>query len=177
LYPDNSRNYALRSSTGEFLSPYDRTHSFRGLLQYMLKEGEGFELFGIKLFENSVFGLSYSVQSGLPFTYITDFDLKDISYNRRYPLESNFDLNFNKELYFSGVKLIMGLRVMNLFNNKWLTPMDSQTEAQDKIAWVEKGITIDNPVDDPNKRSYLLYSYRAYKNIPTQIIFTVGLGF
>jgi len=177
LYPDNSRNFALRSTTGEFLSPYDRTHSFRGLLQYILKDGEGFEIFGIKPFENSVFGLSYTVQSGLPFTYVTDFDLKDISYNRRYPLESNFDFNFNKEIYFSGLKLIIGLRVMNLFNNKWLTPMDSQSDQQDKIAWVENGVTMDNPIDNPTKRSYLLYPFRTYKNTPTQFIFTVGIGF
>jgi outer membrane receptor protein involved in Fe transport len=177
LYPDNSRNFALRSTTGEFLSPYDRTHSFRGLLQYILKDGEGFEIFGFKPFENSVFGLSYTVQSGLPFTYVTDFDLKDVSYNRRYPLESNFDFNFNKEVFYSGVKFIIGLRIMNLFNNKWLTPMDSQSDQQDKIAWVENGVTMDNPVDNPNKRSYLLYPFRTYKNTPTQFIFTVGIGF
>ncbi len=177
LYPDNSRNYSSRSSTGEFLSPYDRTHSFRGLLQYIMKDGEGIEIFGFKPFENSVFGLSYTVQSGLPFTYVTDFDLKDVTYNRRYPLESNFDFNFNKEIHYAGTKLIIGVRVMNLFNNKWLTPMDSQGESEDKIAWVEKGITIDNPADNPTKRSYLLYSYRTYKNTPTEIIFTVGIGF
>ncbi len=177
LYPDNSRNYSLRSSTGEFLSPYDRTHSFRGLLQYILKDGEGFEIFGFRPFENTVFGLSYTVQSGLPFTYVTDFDLKDVSYNRRYPLESNFDFNFNKEIHFDGTKLIIGLRVMNLFNNKLLTPMDSQNESEDKAAWVENGITIDNPADNPTKRSFLLYSYRTYKNTPTEVIFSVGIGF
>jgi hypothetical protein len=55
--------------------------------------------------------------------------------------------------------------------------MESVNERQDKINWVERGITIDNPVDDPNKRSYLLYPFRAYRNTPREVYFTLGIGF
>jgi hypothetical protein len=143
----------------------------------MLRDEEGFDIFGFQPFQNSVFSLTYTAHSGVPFTYTTSFDLQDVVNNRRYPLESNFDFNFTKEIYVSDIKLILGLRVMNLFNNKWLTPMESVNERQDKINWVERGITIDNPVDDPNKRSYLLYPFRAYRNTPREVYFTLGIGF
>ncbi len=63
IYPDNTRGFARRDYTGEFISFSDRTHNFRGLLQYILKEDEGLEIFGFKPFENSIFGLIYSAQS------------------------------------------------------------------------------------------------------------------
>jgi hypothetical protein len=176
LYPDDSRNLPQRGSTGEFISPFDRTHSFRGIVQYFLSNEEGIEIFGFHPFQNSVFGLTYTAQSGLPYQYETEFnELQDTPFNRRYPVEASFDFNFSKDILIDDYKILVGLRIMNLFDNKWLTPMDSQNEKENKADWVENGVTIDNPVND-GKKSFLLYPYRAYRNIPRQIFFTVGFG-
>jgi len=172
IYPDNSRNQS-RSYTNEYLGYYDRTHNFRAYVQYALKDDEGLSIFGIKPFTNTVFSLTYTAQSGLPFTYFTDFDLKDLVNNRRYPLESEFNLNATKEIDLAGYNLILGVRVSNLFNNKLITPLTGT----DLIDWLDKGITMDNPAEDPFRRSYVTAAFKTYRNIPRQVFFTVGFGF
>lgn len=173
-YPDNSRNYAVRNFTGEFLAPWDRTHNFRSLVQYFWKEEEGLELWGFKPFENSVLSLTYTVQSGTPYTYINDFSLRDAVYNRRYPLESGVDVNFTKTVEMKHARLMFGVRIMNLFDNKWLTPPANSTEL---TSWVERGVTIADPAGDPTRRDYVVASYAAFRNIPRQVFFTLGIGF
>jgi hypothetical protein len=144
------------------------------LLQYNWGTGEGPELFGINILENSSLSFTYSVQSGIPFTYRTSFDLKDVVNNRRYPLESMFDLNFMKHVVLEGgYRIVVGLRVMNLFENKWLTPVSNN----DLIDWVDYGTTIDQPGTDPTRISYISSFYKAYRNVPRQVYFTVGFGF
>ena len=173
VYPDDTRGYSTRNFTGEFLASWDRTHNFRALVQYFTKDNEGLSLFGVKIFENSVVSLSYTAQSGIPYTYRTSFDLKDVFYNRRYPLETRFDFNFTKDLMLGDIKLLVGLRVMNLFDNKWLTPMSTSDDIR---LWVEEGITMDKPGNDPTRLSYVVAPYRTYSNIPRQIFFTLGVG-
>ncbi len=174
IYPTSSAAAESRDYTGEFLSGNDRTHNFRALLQYNWGTGEGPELFGVNLLENSSISFIYSVQSGTPFTYRTSFDLKDIVNNRRYPLESNFDVNFTKNVILEGgYRFVIGLRIMNLFDNKWLTPVTGN----DLINWVDYGTTIDQPGNDPYRISYISSFYKAYKNIPRQVFFTLGFGF
>ncbi|MBK7867017.1 MAG: TonB-dependent receptor [Ignavibacteriales bacterium] len=174
VYPTASAAAESRDYTGEFLSGNDRTHNFRALLQYNWGTGEGPELFGINILENSSLSFTYSVQSGIPFTYRTSFDLKDVVNNRRYPLESMFDLNFMKHVVLEGgYRIVVGLRVMNLFENKWLTPVSST----DLIDWVDYGTTIDQPGTNPSRISYISSFYKAYRNVPRQVYFTVGFGF
>ncbi|MBP9122896.1 MAG: TonB-dependent receptor [Ignavibacteriaceae bacterium] len=174
IYPTASAAAESRDYTGEFLSGNDRTHNFRALLQYNWGTGEGPELFGINILENSSLSFTYSVQSGIPFTYRTSFDLKDVVNNRRYPLESMFDLNFMKHVVLEGgYRIVVGLRVMNLFENKWLTPVSNN----DLIDWVDYGTTIDQPGTDPTRISYISSFYKAYRNVPRQVYFTVGFGF
>jgi hypothetical protein len=173
IYPDDTRGYSTRNFTGEFLASWDRTHNFRALVQYFIKENEGISIFGFKPFQNSVASLSYTAQSGIPFTYVTTFDLRDVVYNRRYPLETRFDFNFTKDLMINDIKLLIGLRIMNLFDNKWLTPMST---SEDVRLWVEDGITMDKPGNDPTRLSYVVAPYRTYSNIPRQIFFTLGVG-
>ncbi|MBE2279526.1 MAG: TonB-dependent receptor, partial [Ignavibacteriaceae bacterium] len=173
IYPLDVRAAERRNYTGEFLSSSDRTHNFRALLQYNFATGEGPEIFGFKPFENSTFSLTYQAQSGTPFTYITSFDLKDVVNNRRYPLESLFDFNFTKTIDIDSYRLILALRVMNLFDNKWLTPVS----ADDLINLVEYGTTIDQPGIDPLRISHISAFFKAYRNVPRQVFFTVGFGF
>ncbi|HZW39441.1 MAG TPA: TonB-dependent receptor [Ignavibacteriaceae bacterium] len=173
IYPNNTVNQS-RGFTQQNLGYSDRTHNFRGLLQYSLAEDEGAYWFGVYPFENSTLSLTYTAQSGLPYTYITSFDLIDVVNNRRYPLESIFDFNAVKNFDLFGYKIIMGLRIMNLFNNKWLTPFGL---ADDMENWVEKGVNLDDPGNDPTRKSYVLASFKAYRNIPRQVFFTLGIGF
>jgi len=174
IYPDGTRSYLTTSANSEYLSSDDRTHNFRALVQYRVMKDGGVDIFGFKPFENSVFSLTYLAQSGIPFTYQTVFDPNGIYNNRRYPLESSFDFNFNKDINLPSCRLILGLRIMNLFNNKWLTPMDTQ---EDLNNWVQSGTTIADPGTDPTRLSYVVAAYRAYRNIPRQIYFTLGIGF
>lgn len=176
IYPSGLR-YERRDFTGEYISSNDRTHNFRGYLQYQFFEEEGLRILGVYPLSNTLFGLTYTAQSGTPFTYITDFEEKsnlDANNNRRYPLESNIDFNAQKTISFSGLRLILGLRVMNVFNNKWLTPMSLEDDMQN---WIERGVTMDNPADNPARKSYRIASFKTYKNTPRQIYFTVGVGF
>ena len=184
LYPDGASKSDNRITSAAALSPDDRTHKFRGQIQYNMGDETGFRLLGIRPFENSLFSLTYTVQSGLPFTYQTASDLKDVVYNKRYPLESGFDFNFTRNFIWGSTKLIFSIRVMNLFNNRWLTPMGNATNTttsstniykDDLVRWMNNGVTMDQ-ADDPSKTSYLLYPYMTYRNIPRQIYFTIGVG-
>jgi len=173
VYPTATKTAERRNYTGEFISGNDRTHNFRGLLQYNFAAGEGPELFGTKILENTVISLTYNAQSGIPFTYRTSFDLKDVVNNRRYPLESSFDLAVQKNLEVMGYRLVLGLRIMNLFDNKWLTPVSDN----DLLNLMEYGTTIEEPGVDPSRISYISAFYKAYRNVPRQVFFTLGVGF
>lgn len=159
----------------ESIASWDKTHNLRGLLQYFIREDEGIQIIGIKPFENCVFSLTYTAQSGIPFTYTTEFqEVKDVSNNRRYPIETNVDFSFTKDIQINGVKLLLGLRVMNLFDNKWLTPIYNSENIGN---WVENGITYADPGNDPLRPEYITAYYTAYRNIPRQVFFTLGIGF
>ena len=95
-----------------------------------------------------------------------------------FPLEAKFDLNLTKRIYFGKQSLLLGVRIMNLFNNRWLTPFSSQDDLRD---WVERNITPDmlKPGEDPlNPRaSYKFNYFTTYRNVPREIYFTIGFGF
>jgi len=177
--PNDPRNFQERNFAGDFISYEDRTHTFRGLITYALGRDEGMEIFGKKPFENLSISLTYTAQSGVPFTYVTTYDeFKDIVNNRRYPLEQRFDLNITKRVSIAGLDVILGMRVMNLFDNKWLTPFDSNDDVRD---WIETNITPDKlkPGEDPfNPRAtYKFKGYTTYRNVPRQIFFSAGFAF
>ena len=173
VYPDGTRSYITIGTGEELLSSSDRTHNFRALLQYRLQNDAGLNLWGFRPFANTVFSLTYSAKSGPLFTYIKAFEPEGVYNNRRYPVEAQFDFNAVKNFELMGYNMILGVRIMNLFNNKWITPMDTQEDLQN---WVESGITIGDPANDPTRLSYVRAAYKAYSNIPRQIFFTLGVG-
>lgn len=177
-YMDLDGNFEYTSNplySEENLASWDRTHNIRGLVQYFVREDEGFELFGFRPFENSVFSLTYTAQSGIPYTYTTEFqEVKDVSRNRRYPIETNVDFNFSKDVMIGDVKVMLGLRIMNLFDNKWLTPIYNNENISN---WVENGITYADEGKDPFRPEHITAYYAAYRNIPRQVFFTLGVGF
>lgn len=172
IYPDGTRNFISTASAEEILSSSDRTHNFRALLQYRVQSDAGFEIFGFKPFSNTVFSLTYAAKSGALFTYVKVFE-PDVYNNRRYPIEAVFDFNATKTFELFGYGMIMGVRIMNLFNNKWLTPMDTQ---DDLLNWVETGITMADAGNDATRLSYIRAPFKAYSNIPRQVFFTLGLS-
>ncbi|MBN1638894.1 MAG: TonB-dependent receptor, partial [Ignavibacteriales bacterium] len=174
VYPDGTRGYATRDYTGEFLASWDRTHNLRALVNYFIKENEGPEIFGIKILENTSISMSYTAQSGNPYTYVTEYGLIDVINNRRYPIETNVDLSISKDIKVDDMRLIFQVRVMNVFDNKILTPLADSYEIAD---WVENNITYEDPGNDPTRLSYIVAPYRKYLNIPRQIFFTLGIGF
>lgn len=174
LYPEDRRAFSQQTVTSEQISPYDRTHNFRAFLAYNLEPGGGPRIFGVHPFDNMSVAITYTLQSGLPYAYITEYDVQDVVYNRRYPIENAIDLNLTKTLNIDRYRIFIGLRVMNLFDNSWLTPMDTRDDLNN---WVEKGITLDNPGTDPTRLSYVVAPYRTYRNIPRQIFLTAGFGF
>jgi hypothetical protein len=91
-------------------------------------------------------------------------------------LETSFDLNFTKTIAFSHYNLLIGLRVMNLLNNKWLTP-PGDFSSDDLSQWVEQGVTIADSGTDPMRPSHIAAPFKAFRNMPRQIFFTLGFGF
>lgn len=173
--PDDPRNYQQRMSATEFLSFDDRTHSFRTLLIYNAPYDSGPEILGFAPFGGWTISFIYHAQSGAPYTYTTSYDeYLDVINNRRYPLESKFDMNFNREIKIGDTHLNFGMRIINLFNNRWLTPMGSQDDIRN---WVERGVTIADPADDPDRASHRYDYFRAFRNTPRQVFFTIGFGF
>lgn len=174
IYPDG-RGTATRAAANENVSSSDRTHNFRALVQHSFGSDEG-SVFGLDLFANTIVSLTYTAQSGTPFSYIASFEevVEGVSNNRRYPLESSFDLNATKEFSVAGYRFNIGVRIMNVFNNKWLTPMDV---SDDITNWVLNGITLADPGNDPLRLSYVVADYRAYRNIPRQVYVSLGVAF
>lgn len=173
VYPDGTRSYITIGTGEELLSASDRTHNFRALLQYKVQKDAGFEILGVRPFANTTFSLTYSAKSGALFTYVKAFEPEGVYNNRRYPIEAQFDFNVVKNIEMMGYNMIMGIRIMNLFNNKWITPMDQQ---DDLLNWVESGITMGDPGNDATRLSYVRSPFKAYSNIPRQIFFTLGIG-
>ena len=185
--PNDIRNTQNVAAPVDYLSYDDRTHSLRMLVTYNVEKDGGIDLLGIKPFAAMSASLIYTAQSGAPFTYVPMYDplfaaysRGEVTNNRRYPLEAKIDLNLNKNITLFGFDAIIAVRIMNLFDNKWLTPPESSALLQD---WVENGITADNPVTimnavpDYSKDTYKFNFYRVYRNVPRQIYFTLGFSF
>ena len=183
--PNDPRNFQDPYAPTDFLSYDDKTHSFRALVSYTVPEESGLGLFGVRPFENMTLSVTYTATSGVPFSYVPSYDTlganlykayvnDQVTNNRRFPLEARMDLNITKSLKFGGTMILLGIRVMNVFDNHWLTPMDYKTTPLSD--WVERGINMMDPGTDPTRQVYRFNYYQAYRNIPRQVFFTVGVG-
>jgi len=166
--PDDPRNKLNMRNANAYLTSSDRTHMIRSFVRYGIPEGKGVKIFGIRPFEKFMFSLIYTAQSGQPYTYVTSFDeYLDVVNNRRYPIEHKTDLRLNRRLTFGGIETFVGIRIENLFDNQWLTPM-STTELED---WVLDNVTIGDPESAQNKFNY----FQEYRNEPFQWYLTLGI--
>jgi hypothetical protein len=180
--PNDPRNYQDPYAPNDFLSGDDRTHGLRALISYSTEKDEGMEVFGLKPFSEMTISATYTAQTGTPYTYVPSYDVlynayvKDqVNNNRRFPLESKVDANITKWLRIGSTSVLLGIRIVNLFDNKWLTPLGYKTP--EMVDWVEKNITVDNPAYDPTRQAYKFNYFRAYRNAPRQVFFTVGVAF
>ncbi len=164
-------------SAAEFTAGEDRTHRFNGSLTYLIYKDQGPQIFGIKPLSNITLSAIYRVTSGTPYywspDYVPESEVK-IERNRRYPPESSTDLRIEKKFTVSGFDMTASVRIKNLFNNKQLTPISDSAELD---RWMKKSITYMDPGNEPN-RDYRLYNYfQAYKNVPREIYFNIGVNF
>ncbi len=181
--PDDRRNFQSRNNPGEVLGLGDRTHNIRAFISYRLDAGGGPEIFGFRPFEMSNVGLVYSAQSGVPYIFSTDTDeyrmLREAGIpNRRYPFEEQVDLNLNKAVSIQGTAVTLGVRITNLFNHRWLTPMIGGGDGSgDLELWALRNVTIDqpDPMSSTYRRSYLFNYFQAYRNVPREVFFSVGV--
>ena len=173
LTPELEQKYTYSAS--EFTSSEDRTHRMNASLTYIIPENGGPKLLGARPLANLTFGMIYHVTSGLAYYWSPDFvATTKIESNRRYPLESQTDLQVEKRFFVGSIQLIASLRFKNLFNNRQLTPIDSAAELD---RWVKRSASYMDADNDPY-RDYRIYNYyQTYKNIPREIYFTLGFDF
>jgi len=175
--PDDPRIQIPVSQASEYVTPDDRTNTFRAIVSYTLNKNEGINIFGVYPFEMTDLSIIYSAQSGTPFTYPPN-RLDGVSNNRRYPLEASTDLSIQKRFPLFGLNALLGVRVQNLFDNKWLTPLDGYNRQM--IAWVNDDITRDTPPQsklDPQYDVYKFYAFETYRNVPREVYLIFGLQF
>jgi hypothetical protein len=181
--PDDIRSRVTRRSANDFIIGEDRTHRFRALATFLVPVERLHEWIGFNPFSAMTLSMIYTASSGSPYTYAPSFEQsQQTSNNRRYPLEARTDINLTAQLPLSTVRLHFGIRVNNLFNNGWLTPM---TTDDDNVKWTRYGITMDTmPAGNPESETYsaqeLVYMhnyFRAYRNTPREIYLTFGIGF
>lgn len=183
--PDDPRNFQSRNNPGEVLGLGDRTHRFRSFISYRLDAGAGPSVFGFHPLEMTTFGLIYLAQSGVPYIFSTDpaehRRLAEAGIpNRRYPFEEQVDLNISRAVSLGGTNLTLGLRITNLFNHRWLTPMAGGADTSgDLYLWAMRNITMDqpDPLSSSYRRSYLFNYFQAYRNVPREVFFSVGMRF
>ncbi|MCF7833251.1 MAG: TonB-dependent receptor, partial [Candidatus Marinimicrobia bacterium] len=173
MSPELEQKYTYSAS--DYTSGEDRTHRFNGSLSYTIPAHSGPKIAGIYPLENMSFGLIYRVSSGLAYywqpAYVAE---QNVESNRRYPLESNTDLQVEKNIRLSnGVSIVASLRISNLFNNKQLTPVYSGELSR----WVLRSVTYEDPDTDPARDVRLYNYYQVYKNIPREIYINIGFNF
>ncbi|MBN1542867.1 TonB-dependent receptor [candidate division KSB1 bacterium] len=162
-------------SASDYLAPEDRTHRLNASLTYAVPQGEGVKIGHYHPFSDLAISLIYRVSSGLAYFWSPEYQYDyQVEGNRRYPMESQTDLRVEKAIKTGQMTLKAGLRVLNLFDNKHLTPISGE---EDLNAWVLRSATYMDPDLDPMRDSHLYNYFQAFKNIPRQLFVSLGLEF
>lgn len=175
--PDLTQDLAQKYTyaAADYLSPEDRTHRFNASITYVISEARGIKLLGIHPLENSSLSLIIDIKSGLAYFWSPEYQYSyRIESNRRYPMESQTDLRFDKTIPYKLLKLKVGLRVYNLFNNKHFTPI---TDPEELDRWVLRSATLADADLNPDRDVRLYNYFQVWRNIPRQIFFTLGVLF
>ena len=167
-------------SASDLLGPEDRTHRFNASLTYYIPPDNGPRLLGIPFLDNTSFSFIYRVTSGLPYFYSPEFQFNyQIESNRRYPMEAQTDLRIEKDITLGRYNFKLAVRVLNLFDNRQLTPFSGSTEVE---RYVLRGVTASDQdydyLGNTLERDETVYNYfQTYKNIPRQVFITLGVTF
>ena len=175
--PDLSDELAQKYqySASDFLAPEDRTHRFNASLTYALGKDSGVKIGRFRPFSNFSLSLIYQVRSGLPYFWSPEYQYDyQVENNRRYPMEAQTDLRAEKTVKISGLTFLASVRVLNLFDNKHLTPI---TNSEELDRWVLRSATSMDADNDADRDVYRYNYFQAYKNIPRQIFITLGVEF
>ncbi|MFZ5517636.1 MAG: TonB-dependent receptor [Candidatus Zhuqueibacterota bacterium] len=162
-------------SASDYLAPEDRTHRFNGALTYSLPASGGINILGFHPLENSSTSLILTVRSGLAYFWSPayQYDYK-IESNRRYPMESQTDLRFEKTQKIGSLTFKASIRILNLLNNAHLTPITVQEELD---RWVLRSATFADADDDPTRDVRIYNYFQVYRNVPRQVFFSFGVNF
>ncbi len=166
-------------SASDFLAPEDRSHRFNATFTYAIPEGEGLSMMGLRPFSNFTASVIYRVQSGAAYFFSPEYQTSfQVEPNRRYPMESTTDIRLEKGFTILGLNFKAGIRVLNLFDNKHLTPIYTTEELE---RWVLRSVTYadaDYTSTADANRPFRLYNYfQTYRNIPRQVFFSLGFTF
>ena len=173
MTPELEQKYTYSAS--DYTSGEDRTHRFNGSLSYMLPSKSGPQIAGVYPFENMNIGLIYRVSSGLAYYWSPSYVAQEqYESNRRYPLESNTDMQIEKTIKMvKGINISLSIRISNLFNNQQLTSIYSGELSR----WALRSATYMDEDSDPDRDVRLYNYYQTYKNVPREIYFNVGFTF
>jgi len=135
----------------------------------------GIEMFGLRPLQNSSLSVIITIRSGLAYFWSPEYQYDyQVESNRRYPMESQTDLRFDKNFPISVFDIKLGVRVINLFDNQHMTPI-SETEELNR--YVLRGATYADADNNPNRDVYLYNYFQAWRNIPRQFFLTLGFLF
>jgi outer membrane receptor protein involved in Fe transport len=164
----------------DFLAPEDRTHRFNSSITYVIPEEGGPELCGIRPFSNTSIGMIYRLMSGLSYYYSPEFQYEyQVETNRRYPMESQTDLRIDKSIKVNRYRFKLGVRILNLLNNRHFTPISDSEELE---RWVLRSVSyMDRDYNfqgAEEQRAARVYNYfQTFKNIPRQVFIKLGISF
>jgi hypothetical protein len=182
--PDDPRNFQTRHRANEAISFGDRTHRFNAFLSYRFGTETGPGIGGFYPLAGTTIGLIYTASSGTPYIFSLDtveYDelIRAARPNRRYPFEEQVDLNLNRTVDIGGTDLRLGVRVTNVFNHRWLTPMAARDDLE---LWVRRNITLEDPVVRRSgavevRDNHFFNYFQAYRNVPREVYLSVGVRF
>jgi len=173
ITPELEQKYSYSAS--DYLAPEDRTHRFNGALTYSVPEKGGPRVWNFSPLENLSASLIVSIRSGLSYFWSPEYQYDyRVESNRRYPMESQTDLRIEKTQQIGKLMFKASVRVLNLLNNKHLTPISGQDELD---RWVLRSSTYADPDDDADRDVRLYNYFQVYKNIPRQVFISLGVTF
>lgn len=105
------------SSEDNYLD-WDQTHTAGASVALSCFEGEGPRIAGIRPFENSSLGLSFSFGSGVPYTLPPATGELVETNTERYPSNTQTDLTLSRRVELGPVDLELLLGIYNLFDRK-----------------------------------------------------------
>ncbi len=98
---------------------FERPHTANLVFDFNVPDNEGPSIFGIKPLSGFGFNLTFTMQSGTPYTPMTSFFVNlttDRFNSARYPMTYNLDLRIKKSFVWQGIELSVFAEVFNVLD-------------------------------------------------------------